>query len=119
MLECEIARNELVSFKENHVCSSSNNDVLFRDEFKSINERVICLNSILDDCVHKHKDLMDLGSKKNTSISKKHTHYAYMYTKNYKCTICGRKCHLDRFCFDAKKIFQKPTSIAPKDIWVP
>jgi len=80
MLECEIARNELASFKEKYVCSSSNNDVLFRNEFKNINDRMDCLNSILVDCVHKHKYLTDLGSKKNAFISKKPTHHAYLCT---------------------------------------
>jgi hypothetical protein len=108
MLECEIARNELASFKENHVCSSSNNDALFRNEFKNINDRMNSLNSTLNDCVHMHKKLENVCVKKQSSLIKKTTHHAHMYAKVHKCTICGRKGHVAKFCFDR---VHKPVSI--------
>jgi hypothetical protein len=111
-------RNELVLFKDNHVCSSSSNDV-FDQEFKIVKDRMDSLNSTLNVCVHAHKNLENLCVKKNSSISKKHTHHAYLYAKVHKCIICGRKGHLAKFCFDAHKRVKKPVYLAPKNIWVP
>ena len=38
-----------------------------------------------------------------SSVTKSPTHYAHLYSKVYKCSICGRKGHLAKFCYDAQK----------------
>ena len=43
---------------------------------------------------------MDMCAK---TKSKSSTHYAHMYSKTYKCSICGRQGHLAKFCYDAHK----------------
>ena len=106
MLELEIAKNEIVLLK-NHVCSSSSN-VVFDNELNIVKDRISCLSSTLNDCVHAHEKLEAMCVKKHSSMPKKHTHHAHMYAKVHKCTICGRKGHVAKFCFDR---VQKPVSI--------
>ena len=75
-----------------------------------------------------HSRLESLFSKKQTShIYAQHPHHAYahfarhdhththMHPRLYKCTHCGRKGHLAKFCFD--KIHH--INFANKNIWVP
>jgi hypothetical protein len=109
MVELEVAKNEIALLK-NHVCSSSSNDS-FIDEFKNLNDRMNTLNSTLNVCVHAHKNLENMCAKKQASSHKKTIYHAHMYAKVHKCTICGRKGHLARFCFDAQVRVQKPVSI--------
>ena len=74
-------------------------------------------------------------------VHARHPHHAYAYvarhdhththkhSKVYKCTHCGRKSHLAKFCYDklnalnfAKKIFWVPNKTnpqGPKRKWVP
>jgi hypothetical protein len=109
--ESNVTKNELASLKS-HVCSSSNNAML-SVELNDVKDRIDCLSSTLNVCVHKHKDLMNLCVEKNYSIHKKNTHHAFIYAKVLKCKICGRNGHVAKYCFDAKKDFQKPISMSP------
>jgi hypothetical protein len=108
MFELDAIKNEFVLFKDNHICSSSlENDVL-NGELDVVKNRISCLSSTLNDCVHAHEKLEAMCVKKHSSMPKKHTHHAHMYAKVHKCTICGRKGHVAKFCFDR---VQKPVSI--------
>jgi hypothetical protein len=110
MFKIDETRNELISFKENHICSSSF-DSVFDEEFNVVKNRIECLNSTLIDCVHNHKNLENMCAKKQASSHKKTTHHAHMYAKVHKCTVCGRKGHLAKFCYDTHTRVQKPVSV--------
>ena len=59
--------------------------------------------------------------KKHASHSHVHkahnTQHAFMYTKVYTCTHCGRKGHLAKFCFDKLHVLNFANNI--KNVWVP
>ena len=42
-----------------------------------------------------------------------HTHHNHMYTRVYKCTHCGRKGHLTKFCYDTINSI----NFANKNVW--
>ena len=78
-------------------------------------------------CAFNHKRLESLFQKKQVPhVHAHHPHHAYahftrhdhththMHPRVYKCTHCGRKGHLAKFCYD------KANSInfANKNIWV-
>ena len=71
------------------------------------------MSSTLSNCAFNHKRLECLFSKKQAPhVHAHHPHHAYAYvarhdhnhthkhSKVYKCTHCGRKGHLAKFCFD-------------------
>ena len=87
-----------------------------------------CLSSTLSSCAFNHSRLESLFSKKQTPhVHAHHPHHAYAYvarhdhthththkhTKVYKCTHCGRKGHLAKFCYDKINVFNF------KNVWVP
>ena len=50
----------------------------------------------------------------HTHAQHDHTH-SHMYARVYKCTHCGHKDHLAKFCFDRINHI----NFANKNIWVP
>ena len=82
----------------------------------------------LSSCAFNHKNLETLFSKKQVpNVHAHYSHHAYAYvarhdhththkhSKVYKCTHCGRKGHLAKFCYD--KI--NAINFANKNVWVP
>ena len=70
-----------------------------------------CLSSTLSTCTFNHSRLESLFSNKQAPHVHAHHHaFAYVtrhdhththkHPKVYKCTHCGRKGHLAKFCFD-------------------
>jgi len=53
------------------------------------------------------------------------THHAFLYTKVYTCTYCGRQGHLAKFCYDKLNTtnshvwIKKTNTLEPKKVWVP
>ena len=86
-----------------------------------------CLSSTLSSCAFNHSRLESLFSKKQTPHIHAQHHHAYAYVarhdhththkhiKVYKCTHCGCKGHLAKFCYD--KIYA--LNFAKKNVWVP
>ena len=54
-----------------------------------------------------------------------HAHHAFKYGRFYKCTYCGRKGHLAKFCYDRINGTNNHVWVrsinphGPKKIWVP
>ena len=80
----------------------------------------------MSSCAFNHSRLESLFQKKQVPhIHAHHSHHAYvtrhahtqthMHTKVYKCTHCGRKVHLVKFCYD--KI--NALNFANKNVWIP
>ena len=103
-----------------------------KNEFIEIQKRVDVLDTTLKKCAF---DLNKFASRFPKGITKgKHTHHqharkhAHMYGsgKIYVCTHCGRKGHLEKFCFAKlnmtnKYVWVRPGTNpkGPKKIWVP
>ena len=94
MFELDASKNELALLNDIHVCSSSSNDGLsFNNdampcvELDNIKDRIDCLSSTLNDCVHENEKIVSMCDKKNSF--KKSTHHSFMYANVLKCTICG------------------------------
>ena len=84
------------------------------------------LSSTLSTCAFNHTRLESMFSKKQTPHIHAHHHHAYAYVarhdhtlthkhpKVYKCTHCGRKGHLAKFCYDKINALN-----FAKNVWVP
>ena len=81
-----------------------------QNEIKTLKNKINCLSSTLSKCAFNHKKLETLFSRKQVPhVHAHHPHHAYahlarhdhththMHPKVYKCTHCGRKCHLAKF----------------------
>ena len=98
---------------------NNNNDFLSHhalhattNEINVLKNKMDCLSSTLSKCAFNHSRLESMFSKKQTPHIHAHHHHAYslfarrdhthkhMHPKVYKCTHCGRKGHLAKFCFD-------------------
>ena len=100
------------------------------------------LSSTLNSCAFNHSRLESMFSKKQTPHIHAHHNHAFAYvaqhdhtpthkhTKVYKCTHCGRKGHLAKYCYDRLDHFNfakhknfwvpyKTNPKGPKKIWVP
>ena len=84
--------------------TSSSNACMHNDELNQMRKQISSLDSALNICIANNKKLMDLCAKFNVNSSKKPIHYAHMYDKIHKCSICGLKGHLAQFCHNAQKI---------------
>ena len=84
-----------------------------KNEIKFLKNRIDCLSSTLNNCAFNHKRLETLFSKKQVShVHAHHPQHAYahfarhdhththMHPRVYKCTHCGRKGYLAKFCYD-------------------
>ena len=89
--------------------------------------KINSLSSTLSSCAFNHSRLETLFSKKQTPhVHAHHPFHAYahvarhdhththMHPKVYKCTHCGRKGHLAKFCFDKMHHLN-----FAKNVWVP
>ena len=104
MIEVETIRNEFSSFKKDHVSSTSiSNACMHNDKLNHVKNHISCFDSALNTCIDNHKKLMNKCAKSSAITYKSPTHYAHLYSKVYKCSICGRKGHLAKFCYDAHK----------------
>ena len=87
------------------------------------------LSSTLSSCAFNYKKLESLFQKKHTPhIHAHHHHHAFAYvarhdhkhthkhSKVYKCTHCGRKGHLAKFCFNK---IHHINFANKKNVWVP
>ena len=103
-------------------------------EIKNLKNKMDSLSSTLNSCAFNHSRLESMFAKKQTPPIHAH-HHAYAYVarhdhnhthkhhKVYKCTHCGRKGHLAKFCYDKlhhfnfanKKNFGFLTRLTPKD----
>jgi len=96
----------------------------FYEELKWMNNRIDDLSLTLSNCAHTTKNLVSVASKNNGShiahhgLSKpknkvhkqkgKPTHHAHLCAKVQKCTTCGRKGHVAKFCNTTYKRIQNP-----------
>ena len=109
-----------------------------KNEFLEIQKRVDVLDSTLKKCAF---DLNKFASRFPKGVTQgKHTHHtharkhahthkhAYMYGSGriYVCTYCGRKGHLEKFCYakhniPSKHVWVRPGTnpIGSKKTWVP
>ena len=122
---------ENVSKKNKKIVSQSHHALhatIDNSEINVLKNRINCLSSTLSSCAFNHKRLESLFSKKQTPHVHAHHHHAYAYVarhdhththkhpKVYKCTHCGRKVHLAKFCFDKLHVLNVAKN---KSVWVP
>jgi len=82
----------------------------------------------LSNCAFNHSKLETLFQKKQSPhVHAHHPQHAYahfachdhthpqLHTRVYKCTYCGRKGHLAKFCYDRVNHF----NFVNKNVWVP
>ena len=135
LVSCNSISNEFDVFKSIHencttlndsnvASTSSTSKDKFYDELKWMNNRIDDLSLTLSNCAHTTKNLVSVASKNNGShiahhgLSKpknkvhkqkgKPTHHAHLYAKVQKCTTCGRKGHVAKFCNTTYKRIQNP-----------
>ena len=95
--ELKKAKNDLIDFKNEHVCDSS-----FNEEIRFLKNRVDCLSITLSDCAsHTHK-LANLCCKnndlKNNIFRKPQPQPTRKQHKRvFHCKVCGRDGHLACF----------------------
>ena len=96
------------------------------------------LNSTLNKCVFDNARIESMFKKKTTHSSHTshtphiqnghhgdHSHHAYMYANVYRCSFCGRKGHVSRFCYDRLNVtnnqvwVKRTNNPGPTKIWVP
>ncbi|ONK68798.1 uncharacterized protein A4U43_C05F16140 [Asparagus officinalis] len=88
--EVENIKNEVSSFANNYICSTSNNNTcMHNDELNHVKDRISSLDSTLKKCIVNNDKLMDLCAKSCVNTSKSNTHYTNIYSKIY-----SRKDHL-------------------------
>ena len=95
------------------------------NEINVLKNKINCLSSTLSTCAFNHSRLESLFSKKQAShvhalyphhayVCHNHTH-THIHPKVYKCTHCGRKGYLAKFCYDK----MHHINFANKYVWVP
>ena len=107
------------------------------NEIKVLKNKINSLSSTLSSCAFNHTRLESLFSKKQTPHAYAHHHayahfahydhtHTHMHARVYKCTHCGRKGHLAKFCFNKepkhfanKNVPYKANPQGPKRKWVP
>jgi len=96
------------------------------NEMEFLKNKINCLSSTLSTCAFNHSRLEFLFLKKQTPHIHAHHPYAYVahhdntythkHSKVYKCTHCGRKGHLAKFCYDKINDLNFANN---KNVWVP
>ena len=94
-----------------------------------LKNKIDCLSSTLSKCAFNHSKLESLFQKKQVPhVHAHHPQHAYahfarhdhthshVHSRVYKCTHCGRKGHLAKFCYDKINTLNFANK---KNVWVP
>jgi len=114
--ELNKATNDLLVFKNEHVCDSS-----FNEEMKVLKTRVDCLSTTLSDCASHTLKLESLCCKKNNlknDFAKPQPAHK-QHKRIYHCKCCGRDGHIALFCYDmvANSMGRDPRVFGQRNPW--